>query len=136
MHAHTHTTRAVAITDNCFARSGAHQCGKVIGVMNRVNLHLKNPLAYCRCECKVVYQAPAPHNTCGSCWLETAQQFYNDMRGEDGSRVTSKLKQGAPIHQRQFSHDMRKEGGSWVWCVCASCFNFSFENSDLNCSTA
>ena len=70
---------------------------------------------------QAVYQTPAPHNTCGSCWLETAQQFYNVMRGEDGSRVTSKLKQGAPIHQRQFSHDMRREGGSWVWCICASC---------------
>ena len=22
----------------------------------------------------------APHNTCGSCWLGTAQQFYHDMR--------------------------------------------------------
>ena len=53
------------------------------------------------------------------------------MRGEDGSRVTSKLKQGAPIHQRQFSHDMRREGGSWVWCICAPCFNLSFENSVL-----
>ena len=29
----------------------------------------------------------------------TAQQFYHDMRGEGGSRVTSKLKQGAHIHQ-------------------------------------
>ena len=46
-----------------------------------------------------VCQAPTPHNTCGSCWLGTAQQFYHDMRGEGGSRVTSKLKQGAHIHQ-------------------------------------
>ena len=31
-------------------------------------------------------------------------------------------------------HGMRGEGGSWVWCMCAPCFNLSFENSDLNCS--
>ena len=36
---------------------------------------------------------------------------------------------------RQFSHDMRGEGGSWVWCMFAPCFNLSFENSELNCST-
>ena len=54
---------------------------------------------YCRRECKAVYEAPAPHDTCRSCWLGTAQQFYHDMRGEGGSRVTSKLKQGAHIHQ-------------------------------------
>ena len=41
----------------------------------------------------------APHNTCGSCWLGTAQQFYHDMRGERGSRLTSKLKQGTHVHQ-------------------------------------
>ena len=55
--------------------------------------------SYCRAEYKAVYQAPAPHNTCGSCWLRTAPQFYHDMRGEGESRVTSKLKQGAHIHQ-------------------------------------
>ena len=54
---------------------------------------------YCRGECKAVYQAPAPHNTCGSCCLGTAQQFYQDMHGERKSRVTSKIKQGAHIHQ-------------------------------------
>ena len=31
--------------------------------------------------------------------LGTAQQFYRDMRGEGGSRVTSTLKQGANMHQ-------------------------------------
>ena len=31
--------------------------------------------------------------------LLAVQQFYHDMRGEGGSRVTSKLKQGAHIHQ-------------------------------------
>ena len=68
-----------------------------IGVMNGENPCLQNP--YCRGECKAVYQALAPHNTYGSCWLGTVQQFYHDMRGEGGSRVTSKLKQGAHIHQ-------------------------------------
>ena len=34
------------------------------------------------------------------------------------------------------SHDMRGEGGLWVWCMCAPCFNLSFENGELNCSTA
>ena len=54
---------------------------------------------YYQSDCKAVYQAPAPHNTCGSCWLGTAQQFYHDMGGEGGSWLTSKLKQGAHIHQ-------------------------------------
>ena len=54
---------------------------------------------YYRSECNAVYQAPAPHNTWGSCWLGTAQQFYHDMGGEGGSWLTSKLKQGAHIHQ-------------------------------------
>ena len=54
---------------------------------------------YCWGECKAVYQAPAPHKTCGSCWLGTAQQFYHDVCGEGGSRVTSKLKQEAHIDQ-------------------------------------
>jgi len=54
---------------------------------------------YCRGECKAVYQAPAPHNTCGNCWLGAAQQSCHNMRREGGSRVTSKLKQGAHIHQ-------------------------------------
>ena len=86
MHAHSHITQAVA-------------GGKAVavGVMNRENPCLQNP--YRRGECKAVYQVLAPHNTCGSCWLGTVQQFYHDMRGEGGSRVTSKLKQGAHIHQ-------------------------------------
>jgi len=66
--------------------------------MNGENSGLrKSP--YRRVECKAVYQVPAPHNTCGSCWLGTAQQFYHDMRGEGGSQVTSKLKQVEHIHQ-------------------------------------
>ena len=74
-----------------------HGKAVAIGVMNRENPCLQNP--YCRGECKAVYQALAPHNTCGSCWLRTVQQFYYDMSGEGGSQVTSKLKQGAHIHQ-------------------------------------
>ena len=157
---------------------------------------------------KAIYQAPAPHNTCGSCWLGTAQQFHHDMRGEGGSQITSKSKQGHTytnprprhylthvhsrimragnngqrFHQywgstawhghwsvtgetcvkrpfpaevsplsasstqhmwellaqgtaRQLYHDMRGEGRSRVWCMCAPCFNLSFENSELYCST-
>ena len=139
-----------------------------------------------------LHQAPAPHNTRGSCWLGTAQQFYHDMRGEGGSEVTSKWKHtytkprpdhyltDAPIHMtsavaaywgssawhssrsvsrmpgrvlkmpaphktcgscwlrttQQFSQDMRGKGRSWVWCVCALCFNLPFENSELNFSNA
>ena len=75
--------------------SAWHSCGSETGE----NPSIKNPFL----------PVPAPHNTCGRCWLETAQQF---------------------------SHDMRGEGGSWVWCKCAPCFNLSFENSELNCSTA
>ena len=67
-------------------------------VNDRVEPASQNP--YCRGEGKAVYQAPAPHNTCGSCWLGTAQRFHHEMRGESGSRITSKSKQGAhtPTH--------------------------------------
>ena len=37
---------------------------------------------YCRGECKAVYQAPAPHNIFGNCWLGTAPQFSHEMRGD------------------------------------------------------
>ena len=96
----------MATTDSCFTLiAGAHQRGKAIGLMNGKTHVSKTP--YCPSECKAVYQAPAPHNTCGSCWLGTAPQFSHEMCGEDGS---------------------------WVWCMCAPNFNLSFENSDLNCS--
>ena len=75
---------------------GAHQPGKPVRLMNGKTRVSKTP--YCRGECKAVYQAPAPHNTCRSCWLGTAQQFYHGMRGEGGSRVTSKFLQEAHIH--------------------------------------
>ena len=52
---------------------------------------------------------PAPHNTCGNCWLGTAPAVL-------------------PRHAQ--------EGGSWVWCMCALCVDWSFENSELKCSTA
>ena len=76
---------------------GDHQHGKAVGLMNEEKTRLKT--LYCRGVCNAVCQAPTPHNKCGSCWLGTVQQFYHDMRGEDGSRVTSKLKQGTHIHQ-------------------------------------
>ena len=93
-------TRVVAAADSCFALTGAQKLGGV-----RVS---EKPLTSCWGVCKAVYQVPAPHNTCGSCWLGTA---------------------------RQSSHDMSAEGGSWFWCMCAPCFNLSFEKSKLNCST-
>ena len=43
---------------------------------------------YCRDECKALLWAPAPHNTCGSCWLGTARHISHDMRGEGWSGVT------------------------------------------------
>ena len=120
-----------------------------MGLMNRETRVSKTP--YCRGGCKAVYQAPAPHNTCRSFWLGTAQQFYHDMRGEGGSRAkmlrpfpakTTPL--GARSTQHMWKllagnrtavlHDRRGEGGSQVWCVRAPCFNLSFKNSELNCS--
>ena len=96
-HAHSDITQAVAATESCFVFIGANQRGKAVGLMNGVKPRLNTP--YCRGDCKAVYQAPAPHNTCESCWLGTAQQFYHNMHGEGGSRVTSKSKQKAHIHQ-------------------------------------
>ena len=103
MHAISHISRAVAATDSCFALTGALQRGKAVRLMNGENpCFRKTP--YRRGECKAVYKVPAPHNTCGSCWLGTAQQFYHDMRGEGGSQVTSKLKQVEHIHQPRPGH--------------------------------
>ena len=87
----------MATTDSFFALIGSHQRGTAVGLMNWENPCLKNP--YCGGECKGVYQAPALQDTSGSCWLGTTQQFHHDMRGEGGSRITSKSKQGAHIHQ-------------------------------------
>ena len=43
-HAHSHFTRAMAATDTCFALIGAHQRGKVVGLMNGGKRRLKNLL--------------------------------------------------------------------------------------------
>ena len=94
-YSHTRITWAVATTDSCFALIGPHEHGKAVGLINE----RFSKTLYCRGECKAVYRAPATHNTFGSCWLGTAQQFYHDIRGEGRSRVTSKLKQWAHIHQ-------------------------------------
>ena len=74
---------------------GSHEHGKAVGLISE----RFSKTLYRLGECKAVYQAPAPHNTKRSCWLGNAKQFYHDMRGEGGSRVTSKLRQWAHIHQ-------------------------------------
>ena len=120
-YAHSLFTRAVAATDTCFALT--HQQGKAVGLMNGENPRLKNLLLLRRVrsclpsasstqrmwELLAGNRTSVLHNTCGNCWLGAL---------------------------RQFSHDIRGEGGSWVCCMCAPCFNLSFENSELNCSTA
>ena len=98
-HAHRHITRAVAheqLFRPYWGSSAWHSRRSVTGQKPYIK------------EWRVLY-LPAPHNTCGSCWLGTA---------------------------RQFSHDMRRQGGSWDWCMCAPYFNLLFENSELHCSTA
>ena len=55
--------------------------------MNGENPRVSKTLC-CRGECKALLQAPAPHNTCGSCWLGTARQFSHHMLREGGSGVT------------------------------------------------
>ena len=90
-------SRCSGATDRRFALIGAHQRSKAVWLMNKETRLSITP--YWRGECRAVYQAPAPHNTCGSCWLGTAQQFYHDMRGEGRSRVSSRLKEGTHIHQ-------------------------------------
>ena len=42
----------------------AHQRDTAVGLVNRESPRLKNPLL--SSECKAVYQAPAPHNTCST----------------------------------------------------------------------
>ena len=55
---------------------------KAVGLMNREeeNPRLKNPILP-RCV-ESSLSSPFPQNTCGSCWLGTAQQFYLNMRGK------------------------------------------------------
>ena len=94
-HAHSHITRQVAATDNCFALIGAHWHDKAVALMNGENQRLKNPLLPRWVQSCLSSTSSTRHMF----WLGTAQQFYHDMRGEGGSRVTSKLKQSAHMHQ-------------------------------------
>ena len=97
MSVHSHIKRAVAATDNFFTLIAVLQRGKAVGLMNRENPRLKNPLLLRWVQSSLSSASSAQH--IGSCWLGIAQQFYHDMCGKDGSRVTSKLKQGAHMHQ-------------------------------------
>ena len=116
--AHIHQPKAGPVPDACaqpyHAGRGSHgqlfcpYCGSSAWHSRR-SVTGENPCIKDPFLPRWVLSVPAPHNTCGSCWQGTA---------------------------RQFSHDMRGEGRSWVWCMCAPCFNLSFENSKLNCSTA
>ena len=83
---HSHITRVTAM-DSCFVLIGAHQHGIAVGLMNGENPRVSKTL-YCRGECKAFLKVPAPHNTCGSCWLGTTRHFSHDMRGEGGLGVT------------------------------------------------
>ena len=74
MHAHSHIIRPVEAMDSCFAL--------VIRSINGRTCVSKT--LYCRGEYMreaALLLAPAPHNTCGSCWLGTARKFSHDMRG-------------------------------------------------------
>ena len=117
---------------------GAHLPGKPVRLMNGKIRVSKTP--YCRGECKAVYQVPAPHNTCRSCWLGTAQQFYHGMRGEGGSRVTSKFLQEAHIHHptawplpHACAQPNQGQWQPWTWHIRRSvtaenpCFFFVFQ---------
>lgn len=77
MHAHSHIKREVAATYSCLALIGAHQRDKAVRSMSGGHPRLKNP--YRRGEGKAVYPGPASHNTRGTCWMGTAQQFYHDV---------------------------------------------------------
>ena len=72
--------------DSSFALIGAHQHGKAVGFMNGENPRVSKTL-YCRGECKALLKAPAPHNTCGSCWLRTARHLL--PRLTRGRRIRS-----------------------------------------------
>lgn len=76
MHTHSHIKREVAATYSCLALIGAHQRDKAVRLMSGGHPRLKNP--YRRGEGKAVYPGPASHNTRGTCWMGTAQQFYHD----------------------------------------------------------
>ena len=101
----------------------AHQHGIAVGLMNGENPRVSKTL-YSRGECKALLKAPAPHNTCGSCWLGTARHFSHDMRGESGSGVTLIC---VPV----FSSGKRKTEENLIFqdnftCVQCSTEKFSF----------
>ena len=62
--------------------------------MNGENRRLKKPEVCAKRSIK--RQLHTTHM--GAVRWEPAEQFYHDMRGEGGSRVTSKLQQGAHSH--------------------------------------
>ena len=85
----------MAATDSCFAPIAAHQRGKAVGLMNGENPRLKKPLtAEVTAKQSIKRQLHTTHMG-AVCWEPYSMQFYRDMRGEGGSRVTSKLKKGA-----------------------------------------
>ena len=73
-------------------------------------------------------------------WGSSAWHSHQSVAGENPCIKTlscwSESFKSLHTTQQQFSLDMRREGGSWVWCMCARWFNLSFENSELNSSTA
>ena len=99
---------------------------KAVGLMNREeeNPRLKNPILP-RCV-ESSLSGPVPQNTCGSCWLGTAQQFYLNMRGEGGSRVTSKSKGHTYTNQRP-GHYLTHEHSHITRVVAAmdTCFDLT-----------
>ena len=84
----------MATTDSFFALIGAHPVWHSRWVNERGKPAFQKPLTAEKQSIKRQL-----YTTCGSCWLGTAQQFHHDMRGEGGSQITSKSKQGAHIHQ-------------------------------------
>ena len=57
--------------------------------------------------------SPAQHNTYGCCWLETARQFSHSMRREGGSAFL-------PISA--LVNPVRQTGQEVGWCTCVTCF--------------
>lgn len=109
-HFHNHNNQAVATMESCLALIaviGVHKHGIAFGPMNE-----ENP-----CLCKPpTSEASAKHS------------FKPQLR------TTHVWSLGT---ERQFSNDRRGEGGSWVdVCVPAFALSLSFENSELNRSTA
>ena len=70
LHVHSLITRAVAVMESCFTLIGAHQHGIAAGLKNGENLCFIDPLLPRRVQS--TGEAPAPHNTYGSCSLGAA----------------------------------------------------------------